>query len=250
LEVSFWNRKEARNNREIVRVGCGWKVEQERFINRCKMYDLQMMGIPDATTHISIPNLDLNAKKPTVESVGKELHYPLYHGAIVPEEGGIPLLSTPETGAGIESEVKFTDVLCDRYDEALFAPLKSVGGVLGDLDVGPGVKTGESRNSSLISSQFGSSGRKSRISAPPPIDADQGAFKPSQSSPTLQNMQRLDYNYTKRRLSSAAIAVKEESEARSYLSTNPISIKAMGVRHQRASSFTESFKVSVYCYNG
>jgi hypothetical protein len=206
------------------------------------------MGIPDATTHISIPNLDLSAKKPTIESVGKDMHYPLYHGAIVPEDGVIPLLSTPEISTVPDVEVKFTDALCDRYDEALFAPLKSSGGTIGGDDLGLVPKSGESRNSILISSQFGSSGRKSRMPAPPPIDSDTGNFKPSQSSPTLHNM-RLDYDYSKRRLSSAAIAVKEgiekeEVEAGSYLSTNPISIKPMPAHHQRASSFSESFKVS------
>jgi hypothetical protein len=202
------------------------------------------MGVPDSTTHISIPNLDLTAKS----SACKKLHFPLYHGAVVPEDGGAPLLATPEVSVSPETvEVKFTDALCDRYDEALFSPIKNTGSV-GDTEVkiAKVLKTTESKNSSLISSQFGSSVRKSRMPSGPSIDVEPGNFKPSVSSPTLRDMQRLDYDYEKRRLSGAAINVKEESEVGSYLSTNPISIKPKGVPHQRASSFTDSFKVRLW----
>lgn len=224
------------------------------------------MGISDATRHISIPYLDLTANKglPSIPVSQKELPYPLYHGALVPKDSEASLLSVSETKNAPDIKTSpenvvgnsvYSDALMSKYDDSLFLPAKSdlpvleadsAGNISRSTSTNPVALT-HSRN--IESSRISTNVRRSRLSnIPGPIDPTNTAnFKPSQSSPTLANMADHDY---KRRLSVTNIKDDTEKNASdgTYLSPNinPISINAPKSkhRHQKSSSFTESFRVS------
>lgn len=133
------------------------------------------MGIADAKTRISVPYLDLGSLKNPLEEVSRKLAYPLYHGALVSRDSDQSVdthsgKKAAETGS-TTMDTKFSDALCDRYDESLFAPIKSFSNDL-DLDVvtaRPNVTVNPAKGSALTN-QFGSFARKSRPQPPPPIE--------------------------------------------------------------------------------